>query len=84
MVTPAKYDARKQQPFNDPIVRCDSCQKILRMTEIRKIGKCKFCGNRRVRSVQTLNSGEMKLLEKWEIDPEFIALFPPMEGVDDD
>jgi len=79
-----KYDARNQGPFADPVVRCDSCQKILRLGEVKKIGKCKFCGNRRVRTVQVLNSREMKLLKEWGVDPEFIKLFPAEEEVSDE
>ena len=73
-----KYGAKTQQPFPDPVVRCDSCQAIVHRRHIHKMGCCPECGNRRFRNALTLKEKEMKRLKKEGIDPEFLALF---EGV---
>ena len=61
--------------FKDPVVRCDSCQKLLLVTDLHKTGCCRHCGNRRVRNLTVFNDDERKQMEAWKIDPEFIALF---------
>ena len=64
----------KDAPFTDPVVRCDSCGKIIRTATLRKLGMCK-CGNRKVRNLQTYTSEEKKQMEEWGIDPDFFAIF---------
>lgn len=72
-----KYN--KDGPFNDPVVRCDSCQKILLRKDIQKYGMCPGCGNTRVRNVLVLSADDMKQLKKWsdqgEIDEDFLKIF---------
>lgn len=80
----SKYDVKKPGVFNDPVVRCYGCQKILDRKELSHVGSCKFCGSRRVSALQKVNGKEMKLMAKWGVDPDFLALFAPMEGVDND
>jgi len=72
-------DYGKDAPFNDPIVRCVDCQEMLFRTQLQKVGCCKKCGSRRVKSVLTLNDKEIDILKEKEIDPEYIALFTPIE-----
>ena len=80
-----KYDG---PDFNDPIVRCDQCVKIVHRAFLEKHGGCCHCGNKRVRNVQGMDLDEYKKLEAgtlvigieqpYKIDPEYLALF---EGV---
>ena len=70
-----KYGAKTQQPFSDPIIRCDSCSIIVHRRSIAQMGCCPECGNRRFRNALTLKGPEMKRLKKEGIDPEFLALF---------
>jgi len=68
-----KYD--KTSEFLDPVVRCDSCQKIIKRETIHKCGLCPGCGNKRVRNVLAFNDEELKQTIEWNIDPEFTDLF---------
>jgi len=68
-----KYD--KEAPFEDPVVRCDACKKIVRMTDLRKLGMCS-CGNRKVRAMLAFNFWEyLKMRFLWKIDPEYLKIF---------
>jgi hypothetical protein len=68
-----KYD--KEAPFADPVVRCDSCGKLMRTEELHKNGICQ-CGNRKVRAILSFNWREKMLMKYWwRIDPEYLALF---------
>ena len=71
-----KYDTKNV--FNDPVVRCCDCRRIITREEIREVGMCPKCGNRRVRSVTVLDSDEKRQLERDGIDPEFLAIFEPV------
>ena len=64
----------KDREFMDPVVRCDSCSKIIRTTTLAELGMCK-CGNRRVRNLMTFDQGEYKQMQRWDIDPDFLAQF---------
>jgi hypothetical protein len=77
-MTLAKYG--KDAPFTDPVVRCDSCNKIIRSSTLRKLGMCE-CGNRKIRNLQTFTPEERKQMEEWGIDPDFLAQF---QAVDND
>jgi hypothetical protein len=69
----------KDDPFNDPVVRCDSCSRILLVTKLREIGNC-VCGSRKVRNVLGFTESEHDVLESWDVDPKWLRLF---ESVDD-
>ncbi len=73
----AKYHA--DGPFNDPVVRCDKCQRLLLMTGLHKQGKCCHCGNTRVANVNQVTANDMETLIRWAddgiIDSDFIKLF---------
>ena len=64
----------KDDPFADPVVRCDSCQKLLFVDDLKKMGMCE-CGNRKVKNVQTLKSEEVDLMKERNVSPEFLSLF---------
>lgn len=64
--------------FNDPVVRCVDCQRLIFRQEIRKFSMCPYCGTRRMKNVLVLNDKEMEELKTRGIDPEFIALFEPV------
>ena len=69
----AKYS--KDGAFNDPVVRCDSCGKIVNMIALKEMGCCPYCGNRKVRNVMQFTGEELDKMREWKIDPEFVALF---------
>lgn len=71
----------KDGPFDDPVVRCCDCSKLVPKAQIKKHGMCLGCGNRRVRNVQTLSESEMAELKAKKVDPVFLALF---EGIEDE
>lgn len=71
----------RDAPFEDPVVRCDSCQTLLLCTELRKLGRCAKCGGHKVRNVFSFSEGEWKIMkEEWQVDPEFLKLFEPIEA----
>ncbi len=75
-----KYDPKNPKCEIDPVLRCDSCQALIRSKDVQKYGCCKACGNKRVRTSMTFTVDEMQQMKDWKIDPEFLGLF---EGVDD-
>lgn len=68
----------KDDPFRDPVLRCDSCSTIIFVEDLKEHGMCLKCGNRKVRNLQTFNDEELAQMKDRNIDPEFIKLF---EGV---
>jgi len=58
----------------EPVLRCDSCQTIVRLETLHKLGNCNKCGNKRMRNVLVLDPDEREQVEKWGFD-EFLALF---------
>ena len=74
------YDTKEMSDFNDPIIRCESCQELLLRATVSEIGCCSRCGNRRVKNVNILQPDEMEKLKKWKVDPEFIVLFEEREN----
>lgn len=68
-----KYDTLG--PFTDPVVRCDSCQALLKRNSVQKTGMCSKCGSRRIRNLSVCDEKEMAQMKEWEIDPDFLALF---------
>lgn len=67
--------------FKDPVLRCDSCAKLVLLEKIHKFHFCNHCGNKRFKRVNMINEEEMIDLKEKKIDPDFLALF---EGVDDE
>lgn len=66
--------------FTDPVLRCDSCQKLVKRETLHKVGTCPHCGNKRVRNVNVFSEEEHKQLEEWGFQ-DFVAEF---EAVDED
>ena len=62
----------------DPVLRCDSCNKLVQLAVLHKIGVCPLCGNKRMRNVTVLNDVEKKQLETWGME-DFIAEFEVVE-----
>jgi len=70
----------KEGPFEDPIMRCDSCQALIKRDSIQHLGMCSECGNKRFRNVLILTEEEQGKLVGMGIDPEWLNLFAPVEG----
>lgn len=68
----------KDGPFRDPIVRCDSCKRIIKTAVLKERGSC-TCESTRVRNVQSLTPEEMKKCREWALDPVYLALFTPID-----
>ena len=51
--------------FNDPVLRCDSCSKIVKRSSLHKFGSCPDCGNKRIRNLTIFNSEERSQMIKW-------------------
>lgn len=60
--------------FPDPVVRCDSCQALVRRTTLRKLGSCNKCGNKRMRSIDVFDDKEEAQLKEWGFN-EFLSEF---------
>lgn len=73
MELPEKYS--KDAPFDDPVVRCTECQRLVHREEVAEVGCCPGCGNRRMRNVLAMSGEEMSALSVRGIDPDFLALF---------
>ena len=73
----------KDAPFSDPVVICDSCQTLLLVAELNRLGMCEKCGNTRVRNLRILTDEDQKTLEAWraegKVDQEFLDIFAPAE-----
>ncbi len=68
----------KDGPFNDPVVRCDACQRLILVEKLKEMGSC-VCGARKVRNVKAFSQKEMKMMKRWDIDPDFLVLFEKMD-----
>jgi len=77
-----EYNIDDPEGFKDPVLRCDSCGKIVLLKAVHKNKMCNHCGNLRFRMVSNFNEDELKEMEAKGIDPEFLALFKevPDEG----
>lgn len=66
--------AENADGFLDPVIRCDSCQALVRRTTVHSLGSCDKCGNRRMRNLTVFNEDEKKQMEGWGLS-EFVAQF---------
>ena len=73
----SKY--HKDAPFTDPVVRCDSCNRIVLREQLKKIGCCPHCGGRRVKELRIFDEKELEQMQRWEVDPEFLKLFEKID-----
>lgn len=74
------WDAFSKQPddqvsFREPVVRCDSCTKLVLVGDIEKYGLCNKCGNRRFRNVNVINDEELLDLIKLGVPEDFLLQF---------
>jgi hypothetical protein len=72
-VNAEKYS--KDAPFEDPVVRCESCQTLLFRNRLKEFGKCYSCGARKVRNVDMLSGEENRQMREAGVDPAFLKLF---------
>ena len=78
-----EYDFNTMQDegeFTDPVLRCDSCQCVVKRASLHKLGSCPECGNKRVRNLTVFNEKERDQLLKWGFD-DFVNEY---EAVDDE
>ena len=68
--------------FSEPLVRCDSCAKLIFSKQLTKRGMCE-CGNTRVRNVRSLTGEELETAKKWvkqgKLDKVWIDLWVESE-----
>lgn len=69
----------ENEGFDEPILRCDSCNKIVVMRTIRDLGLCNHCGNKRFRSVDVISELELMQIEKLDGADAFLELFERRE-----
>ena len=51
--------------FTDPVLRCDSCNVLVRRKTIHKIGSCNKCGNKRFKDVSVFDEVERDQMAEW-------------------
>lgn len=79
----SKYDPKSTEGFQDPVLRCDTCAKIVKNETIHKLGACPNCGNKKMKHLRAYNSGELETMKRWKVDPEFLAQFEGGFGDDE-
>ena len=78
-----EYDFNTMQDegeFTDPVLRCDSCQCLVKRESLHKLGSCPECGNKRVRNLTVFNEKERDQLVEWGFQ-DFVNEY---EAVDDE
>ncbi len=65
----------KDRPFEDPLLRCDGCNKVVTLSFLHRNGTCSHCGHKRVRNLLGLSAEEMEEAKEKDVDPDFLALF---------
>jgi len=60
--------------FNDPVLRCDSCTKLVKRTTLHNLGCCGLCGNKRIRALDVFNEDERDQIIEWGHE-SFLAAF---------
>ena len=58
----------------DPVLRCDSCNKLIRVATLHQLGCCDSCGNKRVKDVHVFDDSEREQIKEWGFD-EFLKDF---------
>jgi len=64
--------------FTDPVLRCDSCQALVRRTTLHKLGSCDKCGNKRMRNLTVFNEDEKAQMEEWGFQ-SFVSEYGPID-----
>ena len=66
----------KDLVFNDPVLRCDKCKKLILRSDLTTSGMCSGCGNRKVGNVMGFGLFEyLKMRFWWKVDPDFLKIF---------
>ncbi len=71
-------DTSNTEPFDDPVLRCDSCNKLIKRKTLHTIGACSHCGNKRIRNVTLFNGEEKAQMEEWGFH-DFVNEFSPVD-----
>jgi hypothetical protein len=70
-------------PFQEPVLRCDSCNQLVLASTLREIGMCPHCSNTRVRNARTMTDKDMEKAKEWisqgHLDPDWLHLFKGRE-----
>jgi len=68
--------------FKEPLVRCDSCAKLMFSKKLSQQGSCD-CGNTRVRNITKLSKKELNKVTKWasqgKLDQVWVNLWVAVE-----
>lgn len=67
------------EPFTDPVLRCDSCNILVRRKTVHKLGSCDKCGNKRFKNLTIFNDEEKAQMEKWGFQ-DFVNEFEEVPG----
>ena len=65
----------ENEGFNEPVLRCDSCNKIVSKGTITALGLCNHCGNKRFRPVDVIGELELMQIKKLDGSEAFLELF---------
>ena len=62
-----KFDTKPNddKEFDDPVLRCDSCQALVKRKSLHRSGACPKCGNKRVRALDVFNKEEEAQIKEW-------------------
>lgn len=66
----------------DPVFRCDSCNRLVLLKMIHKIGCCNHCGNKRMKDISVFDDSEAAQMKQWGLD-DFLKEFEPVKEEDD-
>lgn len=73
----------KDGAFEEPVVRCDSCTRLILVALLRRLGMCPDCSNTRVRNVRTLNDADQEIVKKWieegKVPQDWFDVFEPVD-----
>ncbi len=76
----------KDGPYNEPCVKCDACQKLLLVADLKKTGMCRHCGNTKVRNIRTLTVEDMAAAKEWIekglMNADWLELFEPTPEIE--
>lgn len=63
----------------DPVLRCQTCQMLVKHETLKKLGKCTKCGNKRFGNIQIMDEKELEQIKEWG----FTELAEQFEGIND-
>lgn len=65
----------ESEGFTEPVLRCDSCNKLVAKNAITKLGLCNHCGNKRFRAIDVISDLELLQIKKLDGAEAFLRLF---------